>query len=60
MSKPLFNILRCFSERSERSQYVCEGDVCYLRNSKASQGSDLKKNDQKFSIRIPFYRVRKA
>lgn len=57
MAMPSFNILRCFSEQSERSQYVCEGDVCYLRNTKESQASKSKKNDQKQSIRIPFYRV---
>lgn len=58
MAMPSFSILRCFSEQSDRRRYVCEGDVCYLRGSKASKSSDnSKKNDQKQSIRIPFYRV---
>lgn len=58
MAMPSLNLLRCFSERPERSRYVCEGDVCYLRDAKAQQTSASKtKNDQKLSIRIPFYRV---
>ncbi|XVE80407.1 hypothetical protein DITRI_Ditri14bG0137200 [Diplodiscus trichospermus] len=30
------NIFGCFSESEESRQYVCEGDVCVLRNKKKS------------------------
>ncbi|KAL3632720.1 hypothetical protein CASFOL_025704 [Castilleja foliolosa] len=57
MAMPSFNILSCFSEQREKRRYVCEGDVCYLRDTEATRPANSKKIDTKSSSRVPFYRV---
>ncbi|KAB2615634.1 hypothetical protein D8674_022222 [Pyrus ussuriensis x Pyrus communis] len=46
------NIFSCFSEASHRNKrYVCNGDVCVLRNNRSM------KNKRKPSMRISFARL---
>lgn len=47
----LFNFWGCFSESSESSRFVCNGDVCVLRDH--NKVIDQKKK-KKISLRFPF------
>ncbi|KAK4576094.1 hypothetical protein RGQ29_026876 [Quercus rubra] len=49
------NFFRCFSvsSSSKPKRYICEGDVCVLRNQKKSH-EKLSKNKQKHSPWISF------
>ncbi|KAK4727307.1 hypothetical protein R3W88_032224 [Solanum pinnatisectum] len=56
----LFNFCSCFSESSdsESSRFVCNGDVCVLRDPKSSTDINIKKkNKQKRSFRIQFSQI---
>uniref|UniRef100_M1CP46 Uncharacterized protein n=1 Tax=Solanum tuberosum TaxID=4113 RepID=M1CP46_SOLTU len=56
----LFNFCSCFSESpdSESSKFVCNGDVCVLRDPKSSTDINFKKkNKQKRSFRIQFSQI---
>ncbi|KAK4341858.1 hypothetical protein RND71_037674 [Anisodus tanguticus] len=51
----LFNFWGCFSESSESNRFVCNGDVCVLRDH--NKNINKKKNKQKLSLRIPFSQI---
>ncbi|KAL6284004.1 hypothetical protein ACE6H2_014933 [Prunus campanulata] len=57
----LSNILSCFSEASSQTQskrYICDGDVCVLRNQKQLRGTKSTKNKRGHSLmRISFARL---
>ncbi|KAM7498895.1 hypothetical protein LguiA_023309 [Lonicera macranthoides] len=55
------NFFSCFSETSPQpSRFVCNGDVCVLRNPKASSSSAPQKtNNLRRRLRVPFTSVRK-
>lgn len=54
------NFFSCFSETSaQHSRFVCNGDVCVLRNPKASSSSAPKKTNLRRRLRVPFTSVRK-
>ncbi|WOG99747.1 hypothetical protein DCAR_0519102 [Daucus carota subsp. sativus] len=54
----LNNFFSCFHESSpDTRQYVCNGDVCVMRDPKPSEGIEIKKNKRK--IIPPFNRLRK-
>ncbi|CAK9163933.1 unnamed protein product [Ilex paraguariensis] len=49
------NIFSCFSESSGTSKYICNGDVCVLRDQKAARSMKLKSNPKQ-RIRTQFSR----
>ncbi|KAH0986974.1 hypothetical protein GBA52_014151 [Prunus armeniaca] len=56
----LSNILSCFSEapQTQSKRYICDGDVCVLRNQKQLRGTKSTKNKRRHSLmKISFARL---